>query len=296
MGDADLQPGGVGAGLADRDPEQGCRGGDGHADLDDAGAEDVHRSCGAGLVEVGAGRGHGPLGVGASSGGDRPDRDAGHARRLGRVRVGPVRRLDRRAGVDESGYQHAGDSDDEAEQNGHRPALAIAESDVGPHRADHDRSRAGSSGLVAVSRTVREPGSPATPMSDRSTVHATATVTAAGAPGALLNPEVSTLTWTSAQCRFRSASALVALARAICWAAAAERASEASRAAMPATPLRRSPASAIRAPMTSIARTRIPTGKRMASSTDSEPRSFLHRRPNRAETGCVRRLMASPVW
>src|SRR3954468_23551961 len=284
MGDADLQLGGVGAGLADRDPEQGCRGGDGHADLDDAGAEDVHSSCGAGLVEVGAGRGPGPLGVGASSGGDRPDRDAGRARRLGRVRVGAVGRLDRRAGVDESGHQHAGDSDDEAEQNGHRPALAIAESSVGPHRAGHDRSRAGSSGLVAVSRRVREPGSPATPMSARSTVHATATVTAAGVPGALVNPEVSTLTWTSAQWRFRSVSALGGLAVALCWAAVAERASEASRAAMPATPLMRSPASAIRAPMTSITRIRIPTGSRMAISTDSEPRSSLHLLPDQART------------
>src|SRR4051812_42554344 len=284
MGDADLQLGGVGAGLADRDTEQGCRDGDGHADLDDAGAEDVHRSDGAGLVEVGAGRGHGPLGVRASSGGERPDRDAGRARRLGRVRVGAVRRLDVRAGIDESGHEHAGDSDDEAEQNGHRPPVLIVEPCVSPHRAVHDRSRAGSSGLVALSRRVREPGSPATPMSDRSTLHATATVIAAGAPGALPNPEASTLTLTSAQCRFRSASALVALAVAICWAAAAERASEASRAAMPATPLMRSPASAIRAPMTSIARIRIPTGNRMAISTDSEPRSSLHLLPDQART------------
>src|SRR3954467_5371847 len=182
--------------------------------------------------------------------------DAGRARRLGRVRVGAVRRLDRRAGVHETGHKNAGDSDDEAEQNSHRPPVLIAEQGVSPHRADHDRSRAGSSGLVAVSRRIREPGSPATPMSDRSTVHATSTVTAVGAPGALLNPEVSALTWTSAQCRFRSASASVALAVAICFAAVAERASEASLAAMPATPLMRSPASAIRAPMTSIARIR----------------------------------------
>src|SRR4051812_32976194 len=284
MGDADLQLGGVGAGLADRDTEQGCRDGDGHADLDDAGAEDVHRSGGAGLVEVGAGRGHGQLGVRACSGGHRPDRDAGRARRLGRVRVGPVGRLDRRAGVDESGHQNAGDQDDETEQNGHRPPVLIAGPGVNPHRADHDRSRAGSSGLVAVSRSVREPGSPATPMSDRSTVHATVTVTAAGAPGALLNPEVSTVTWKSAQWRFRSVSALVALAVALCWAAVAERASEASRAAMPATPLMRSPASAIRAPMTSITRIRIPTGSRMAISTDSEPRSSLHLLPDQART------------
>ena len=40
------------AGPADRDTEQRCRVGDGHADLDDAGTGDGHRAGRAGLVTV----------------------------------------------------------------------------------------------------------------------------------------------------------------------------------------------------------------------------------------------------
>ena len=164
------------------------------------------------------------------------------------------------------------------------PRSLIAESGVGPHRADHDRSRAGSSGLVAVSRRVREPGSPATPMSDRSTVHATVDgdrrrcARGAGEPGGVdADLDVGAVQVPVGQ-RVGGAGGGDLLG------GGGERASEASRAAMPATPLMRSPASAIRAPMTSIARMRIPTGSRMASSTDSEPRSSLHRGVDRART------------
>ena len=76
---------------------------------------------------------------------------------------------------------------------------------------------------MALSWSVREPGRPATPMSDRLTVHDTATVTHAEVPGDVVNPEVSTLTWTSMQCRPWLVSAVVAVSVATCWAAAAER-------------------------------------------------------------------------
>ena len=47
-------------------------------------------------------------------------------------------------------------------------------------------------------------------------MHDTATVTDAEAPGGVLNPEVSTLTWTSMQCRPWLVSAVVAVSVAIC--------------------------------------------------------------------------------
>jgi hypothetical protein len=85
-------------------------------------------------------------------------------------------------------------------------------------------------------------------MSDRSTVHQTSTVIAALVPGGASKPDVSTVTRMFVQCRLSLASAVVALVVAMRCALLAERAMEASRAAIPATPLIRSPARAMRAP------------------------------------------------
>ena len=72
--------------------------------------------------------------------------------------------------------------------------------------------------------SVREPGRPETPISDRSTVQETLTVIEAGVPAGAANPEVSAVTCTLMQCRFALVRAVVALLVAIWVAASAERA------------------------------------------------------------------------
>ena len=157
-----------------------------------------------GLLEVGAGG----FGRSATSRCRRrwywPDRDAWRLERPRGVGVGLVRCLDLGAGVDQdSGEQGDADQHDEADQDSDRAAVVRGlrrrrRSDGLRRAAGRERiscrvpcwvERAGGASCRRLG-----PGSPRTPMSDRSTVHQTLTRDRRAGPGRAAKPEVSTVT------------------------------------------------------------------------------------------------------